>query len=165
MEGENRVRDEEPRNKKRVVDAEKKLWEAYQILTTLDPNNLTRNNLLSLAGLPDNYSLRPWPEFPDAQEVIALFNGDDYASSTGDITFTWSILQAHLAEAQYPPLVRQIILQACGMMFFRQGLETMGERTRVVTVSGYKFSKEEYERLINDYRKRYNLVKAILEKE
>lgn len=65
--------------------------------------NLTRNDLLSLANLPENFELRALPDFPTTEEAAKIV-GNIYRHQS-QLTDAWPVL--HKKVSALPKLVHQ----------------------------------------------------------
>ena len=125
---------------------------------------ISREDLLNLTGLPDDYELRPWPQFPSAEEVERILGRAAYARHTSEITANWRIIEERLKEQKVPPLIREIILKSCGQPFHFPVKIRIGDKTREGQDVGYRFDSQKYEGLQKEYKEKYDKIKEILEK-
>lgn len=112
--------------------------------------NLTRNDLLSLANLPENFELRALPDFPTTEEAARLV-GEIYRHQS-KLTDAWPVL--HQKVASLPKLVQQALLKACDGQAKRE-LENL-------TAYGYGFDPERYVEIVADIKKRHGKISDIL---
>lgn len=106
-------------------------------------DNLTREDILELANLPDDFELRDLPEFPspDEAEKMCFPPCNLYRTTTwfyeGDM-----FSELHHIVDSYPKLVQQAILQACK--------------------NPVGFRRERYNEIVLDIKNKHKKISAVL---
>jgi len=147
-------------------NSEARLWKSYLILVTdkEEGTEITREELLDLADLTEYYELRPWQQFPSADDVESTIGDLAFARFSSAKTDNWRGIEKKLEELEYPPLIREIVLKSCGQPLQIPVHNTMGEKEWDAYENAYGFSKQKYEDLIKEYKNKYDEIKNILEK-
>lgn len=112
--------------------------------------DLTRNDLIALANLPNDFKLRPLPDFPTAEEATKIV-GEIYRHQS-KLTDAWPTL--HKKVSGLPKLVQHALLKACD-----------GQTKKEVenwTAYGYGFDPERYVKIVADIKKRHGKISDIL---
>jgi len=142
-----------PRREGKMRNAEKRIAEVLR-LRHLGDNELSRQDLLESAGLPDDYKLRPWPEFPTVDEVMSVVGWAFFRHASG-LTAAWGEIMQAMETAGWPPLVREIVGRA------------MGPTARDFPPGrawGYGFNPDRYHELVAEYKALYDRAEEILNK-
>ena len=120
------------------------------------PNS--RAELVDLAGLPDDFVLRPLPQFPSPHEVRLLI-GSPTAQFSSEVTDEWPHL--HKKIKHLPRIVQQAILGAWGSSATLPQEITEGLPSWVQTTY-YEWSDAEYLSEVQRVKAAHRTIQKIL---